>query len=780
MDSMGLRPRQLLLALTFASAPFGRAAAQCPDGSPPPCRSQQGAAAPRRVNPPLDDRTWIVVPFDNLAGNQEVDWLRGASVNLLYLDMSRWRDIRVIDDERVADLIRETPEAGNSPQLSLNAGLAVARRAGAGRLVMGDLLKLGSRTAVTAKVFNVRTGQRMRSVSEQTAVQDSVMPLFGKLAQKILNVATPQGAQVGALGTSSVDAYQEYVAGLAALNAFDLREAHNRLQRALSLDSTFALAHYKMAIVIGWEDPSAPDRRRHAEAANRLMAGLPARERSLIGGMMQQSLGDWTRACDTYRGLLKADSLDVEAWYGLGECLYHDNTAELVGGDSSKARFRADWNASIRAFERVLQLDPTYHLAFQHMLDILTVERHSAGCLRADATSTRCAHFYQAFLIASGDTLVYAPLPMPMDSAKFREQAEAYVQTRSRQRNLRRAQAAATAWLQSSPNESRAHQAFALVLMQQGNTAAAEAELARARTQGAPLEELRRLLARMEVAVKLGRAHEALRIYDSVRTTPSQLALSTGPGGPTTFGSIIGSYGPTFGRIAEFVSIIVRQMTTGGLQPFFIEYQRSAVRAAMGAPRDSFEIAERVAFDQLAATRGVQAATRTISPGLSFALRAKRTAWPTIDTTLRDQRLQLPIAASRGDTAGVRRQARILDSLINVAIQSSGADSGFAVIAADAYLLLRDSAAALSVLRRALDTLTATTTMMPLQNQGANAALFYPRQVLLRADLAAGLGYRDEARTWYKRFIDLWATAQPELQPIVDRARKAYAALGGT
>src|SRR5216110_1576407 len=99
-----------LLLLTVAAL---MARAQCPDGSPPPCRTQQVAVAPRRVNPPLDERTWIIVPFDNLAKNSEAEWMRGASVNLLYLGMSRWTDVRVIDDERVADLMREVPEANN-------------------------------------------------------------------------------------------------------------------------------------------------------------------------------------------------------------------------------------------------------------------------------------------------------------------------------------------------------------------------------------------------------------------------------------------------------------------------------------------------------------------------------------------------------------------------------------------------------------------------------------------------------------------------------------------
>src|SRR5260221_9597748 len=166
---MPLLPPVLVVALAAAPA---RLVAQCPDGTPPPCRGATGAA--HRVNPPLDDKTWIIVPFDNVARVADIDWLKDASVNLLYLDMSKWRDIRVIDDERVADFIREVPEARGGQTLTLQSGIAVARRAGAGKLVMGELLKVGSRTQLVAKVFDVRTGQRLRTVRQEASVADSI------------------------------------------------------------------------------------------------------------------------------------------------------------------------------------------------------------------------------------------------------------------------------------------------------------------------------------------------------------------------------------------------------------------------------------------------------------------------------------------------------------------------------------------------------------------------------------------------------------------------------
>ena len=73
-----------------------------------------------------------------------------------------------------------------------------------------------------------------------------------------------------------------------------------------------------------------------------------------------------------------------------------------------------------------------------------------------------------------------------------------------------------------------------------------------------------------------------------------------------------------------------------------------------------------------------------------------------------------------------------------------------------------------------------TAQYFPAQSSGFTPAFFAPRLMLLRADLAAARGLKDEARVWYRRFIDVWNTAVAELQPLVARARKSYADVGGT
>lgn len=759
---------RLALVVAAILVPGVSAGAQCPDGSAPPCRGATAPAVRRAVTPPLDDNTWIVVPFDNISRSEDAEWLRGASVNLLYLDMSRWRDIKVVDDERVADLLRETPEAAAANNLSLNAGLAVARRAGAGKLVMGDVLKLGNRTTVTAKIYDVKSGQRTRSVREDATVADSVMPLFGKLAQKILNVAPPAGATLGAVGTSRVDAYQAYLAGVTALNRFDLPGARTHLGRALALDSAFALAHYKMAIVVGWDDPADPSQRRHAEAAARAQASLPPRVRGLIAGLNFQARNEWSKACETYSGLAKADSSDVEALYGVGECLFHDPTATAIDGDTTRLRLNSDWQGSIRAFERVLELDPQYHLAYQHIIDALTTDRQVP---RVYCNERGCRQL-MALTLRIGDSLTTTPV-FTTDTAGSRVQSERFLQTRSRVRNLAAAQAVAEQWVRTAPDENRALAALATVMLAQGRIQEAEVTLARVRPTGSLFEELRRTLNRMEIAYKLGRLSVANHLYDSARASPLLMPGST----TIRWGNAMSQFGLAFGRLTEFDSLVRAQQPRTS-PPALLAYQPRAVRSIYGLTDDSLAVHERGMFEFVRSARGAAAASRTITPTLSLALRIDRSPWPELDTSWTDVKARPAIALMLRDTARLRAAARSLDSTLRVHAAAASPDTGFSIAAAEAYLALRDTAAALRVVRFGLDSASAATAYFPLGQFGNSAVIFVPRMLLMRAELAAATGAKDEARVYYQRFMDALAGAAPDLQPLVERARRARAALG--
>jgi tetratricopeptide (TPR) repeat protein/TolB-like protein len=744
-------PRWTLVIAALAALWPTTAAAQCPDGSPPPCRSTVVAAAPpRRSNPPIDPRSWVVVPFDNVTRNSEIEWLRAGSVNLLYLGMSRWNDVRVVDDERVADLMRDLPPADAST-LALSTGMTIAKRAGAGRLVMGEVIRIGSRTAVTAKVYDVTTGQRVRSVTEETAVADSVMPMFGRLAQKVLNVAPPAGANVGSIGTSSIAAYQEYLRGVQALNAFRITDARRAFRRALELDSTFALAHYKMTVVSGWDGGTGS--REHIEAAARLSAALPERERQLINGHLWHQRGQLGRACEVFSSVLRADSADVDAWYGLGDCTYHDVVVEPVAGDSTRLRFRGDFNASVRAFRRALELDPAFHLAYQHLVDAYQSHiRFGQHCV-----GQTCAG-YAAFAVNRGDSLVMVPM---RDTARLREQFADYVRSGSRRRNIAVSRRIAEEWLASSPNEDRARVALASTYYAAGELESAGRVLANVGTNsGTHMDWLVGLL-RIEVAARLWRGSDAVRLYDSLRAVPGV------PG-------LLAQIGPVFGRLAEYDSLSATLGTTTAARAI----RRPFIpRMMLGLMSDSMTSIDQAVFDEGLAAGSSVAASNGVASSLAFGFRFPRARWPAVDPAVARPLLAPGLAVARGDLTSLPAIARQLDSISSIHVSALVADTGLALVAADAYLMSGDTASALRMLRRMLDTAVTYTALSNRDVVGQSYAVIVPRAMLMRGELAAALGHRDEAARWFDRLIALWRRPDPDLGPLIERARRGRAAL---
>jgi tetratricopeptide (TPR) repeat protein/TolB-like protein len=742
------------VALVLSAALGGAAQAQCPDGTPPPCR----AAAPvtRRANPPLDERTWIVVPFENISRAPDIDWLRDASVNLLYLDLSRWQDIRVIDDERVADLMREVPAPrAGSQQVSLQTALGMARRAGAGKLVMGDLLKVGNRTQVVAKVFDVRNGQRLRSVREETSNPDSLMAVFGRLARGILDVPPPPGAALGTTGTVSLQAYRSYLAGVRALSGWDLEGARSRFREALESDSTFALAHYKLSIVYGWIDPTIRDRRAHAEAASRHASALPARERVLIAGQLAQANGRWGEACERYSSLLRADSGDVEAWYNLGECNFHDEQVAPASGDSTRMVFRGDWNLAARAFRRTLELDPTYHLALQHIPDML--EAPARGGCRGTPCSAQ--NNYLAAVLREGDSLLTTPVRATEGQELGRQFLEAS-RTNSRYLNLVQARRVAQEWVAAGPNEPRARRTLAHLMLRTGDLAGAErmyAQVAPAQATRIELPEI--WLDRVELLLKLDRAPEALALADSFAAAADSL-------GQRNLTAVLGM---PFGRFRRAGEILGRQ-TPAAMRPFI----PVIIRAVAGFSDDSLALAESTAVAIIPQALLVS----QLQPLAVWGVRhTRRHLFLPLDTGSADQRMRLASLVLSGDTARARRFLVPFDSTL-LARPAEVTEDGSLLLSSEVHLVLGDTAAALDRLLEFERRWVYQPLVEVVGPGGMPTSLLWGRTWLLMGDLAAALGRRDIALRGYRRVTGMWSGADPELQPAVQRVRARLETLG--
>ena len=766
----------LLRALAAAGITLcaARADAQCPDGTPPPCRGATVTAIARRANPALNARTWIVAPFGNVTRSPDLEWVRDASVNLLTLDLGRWTDVNVVSDKQVGDFVRELRAGRSVESLTLGDGLTMARRAGAGMLVMGDVFKLGRGARIVATVFDVRSGARVRTITQQAVDQDSLLTAFTPLARGVLAVPPPPNARAGELGTHSLDAYQSYLLGVHALNRFDLAGARAHLARALAHDSAFALAHFQLSLALSWSEGtvSGNENRVHALAAQRLGASLPPRERALISARLASANLDYARACEILSPLAARDSSDVQVLYEMGECAYHDNTIVPGATDTIPGTLRWGRNTSLRALQRVLEQDPSFHLAFYHILGILR-ETDLLSCLRT-APDAKCTWWLGAVLRdAKGDSLVVRLLPDTGTNRQgwFLRQRAQSARERPAIANLKKARQIAEDWVAADSTSAAARYGLASVLLSQGDLAGADAQLRRVSTLARAGDYIE-LRMRMEIAAKLGRAVEARAWFDSL--------VKAIPDGPTTnIGR--GSLELLFGRTSRATTGLTAAAQRIG--PEAVAYAREVPMALLGLPRESAGQAEAAYWGAMrdTATCGTRCRVTRLQGTLWFAQRATRPDWsafaPLVDT-LADSRFAFARALSRGDTAALRRAAVTHDSIARGNVDMGWSEYNSAVLAADGYLVLHDSAAALKVARFYVDTALVTSAI----SNGAVTGMFlpslWPRMMLLRADLAAAAGSKEEARTWYARVLDLWATADMEVQPTTTRIRAALAALG--
>jgi tetratricopeptide (TPR) repeat protein len=720
---------------------------------------------------------WIVVPFANDAKAQDVDWLRDASVNLLSLDLSRWSDVDVVDDKRVGDLLRELPSGRGGSALTLNDGLGLARRAGAGRLVMGDFVKLGKSLRIIANVFDAKTGERVRTV-QQTTDADSLLGAFSPLARGVLAVPPPVDAKLGALGTSRVDAYREYLLGVTALNRFELTDAKQHLRQALVLDSTFALAHFKLAIAMHWDDDPDTTERVHALAAARLGAGLPTRERALISARVALANGEYERACEAVRGIVAKDSSDVEALYGVGECEYHGGRVPGVPIDSVHGRLRGNWNAAIAAFRRVLLIDPSYHPAFEHILNALTQERFGV-CARQAIGCSNDPDAWNAFIIRESDSLV-VPLIRSGAGAEVFAAQRRVEQTQSARLNKLAARKIAEEWVSAGPAEARAHLNLATVDLSLGDLDRAAAALRSSFAGADEYSRLEGLTDRAYVAILRGNGAEARALIDTLSRAV--------PAGSQRVGDVA-SLNLVVGRMAPINAAVRRAAARENWSPERLRYSLEMPRLVLGIPGDSAGANEHRYWSSLTSDTtcpaGLSRCRETaLLVSLSYGLRLRRDWWPPFVVDPIGFRFEPAAAHVARNPKWLAESIQELDSVSRTRVRAGFADQATEVIAADAALSSGDTTKALELTRFFVDSvMPAMTTVQAGMAIAVGESLSWrwalvPRMMLMRADLAAATGSRDEAREWYAKVLSLWANADPELQPTVARIRASMTALG--
>ncbi|MBA3918327.1 MAG: hypothetical protein C0516_07055 [Gemmatimonas sp.] len=721
------------------------------------------------------ERAWLVAPFEVQAPDNSLDWLREGGVNMLTLSLEQWRDLKVVEYERTLDLLRDE-RLDEARRISFDDAERLARRAGVGRVVLGQLTLAGDSLIATATLYDTRAQDvvdRARVAALRTADPRSV---FEQLAGDLLNLAGgPRvSLDLARQTTNSVDAYRLYLEGLRSLNSWRLDAADSLFTQAIRRDSTFALAYYRRSLGRGWRNWSDTLNVADAERAVQFAARLPQRQQEIVRGhaeltsafrLLQRGDPDAARASllashERLARLVAVDSLDAEAWYAFADAAYHLvlNTSYGRSPDST-AKYL---NQSMRAFQRTIALDSTFHLAYEHLVSMYNQ-----------------AAVPRAFIVLVGDSIK----PGGPVAYETRLGTPAQVEALRNAASVR-AREAAMGWIAADPDAVQARKALADNLLTAGMADSAigvlQAAMARSSTNDPTFAW--RILAIRARALRPGTGAEAAtmlaatpddtlrRLAVGERYLILQDAMSIGAltGRPSLISAAAGTMtratdgmdivpGVKSAAVALWLSLTMKASMGIPLTVTDRQQLTGVARQLEGLPPQQRDWLS--AYMTFLATRDVQHGEMAVR---TLAAQGDSTGYP---------ELRALLAIERRDSSEARRLARSFPSVDSLRTSRIGTTGLRMVTRAVVLAELGDVRQALAVLE------LIDPARFSLSESVETTWAVYVRQFMLRGALYERIGEPVKARQAYERFLELWRDGEAPLEPQLRTAREAVARL---
>jgi tetratricopeptide (TPR) repeat protein/tRNA A-37 threonylcarbamoyl transferase component Bud32 len=354
-----------VLAGILIWAGYARFAARAGRAPAPAVPSTPGAATSHSV-------AIAVLPFA-VHGAGQFDYLGKGIVNLLGAALDGAGPVRSVDARAILGAVQRERIGITDPD---TAG-ALARRLGASLFVLGDIVEAGGRLRVQAAVYETGDDPRLIARAEAEGMPGDVFGMVDTLAARIL-AAQPGGpsarvARVAAVTTGSIEALKAYLEGEAEFRAGRFTSAAEAFQRAVEADPSFALAYYRLSIATEWGLTGGRSRGA-AEKAVQHSHRLSRHDRLILEAMLTWRRGHAVEAERLYRTVVGSYPDDVEAWFELGEVLFH--AGPFRGRSFTESR---------EAFERVLVFEPDHVPSLLHLIRIAAFEtKHEEMVERAN------------------------------------------------------------------------------------------------------------------------------------------------------------------------------------------------------------------------------------------------------------------------------------------------------------------------------------------------------------------------------------------------------------
>jgi tetratricopeptide (TPR) repeat protein len=189
--------------------------------------------------------------------NRSADSTLGPSLTEAFrVDLSQSPTMRVLDAAGVADALRRMERTGGGP-LPIAQARELAVRQGIKAVVGGQIDPVGKGYVISASLVTAADGHVLTAVRETAAGEDQLLGAIDQLSKKLRErvgeslVSIRSNPPLEQVTTSSLPALRKYSEALRLEEQDRMEAAIPLLREAVALDSGFAMAHRKLAVLLG-------------------------------------------------------------------------------------------------------------------------------------------------------------------------------------------------------------------------------------------------------------------------------------------------------------------------------------------------------------------------------------------------------------------------------------------------------------------------------------------------------------------------------------------------
>jgi serine/threonine protein kinase/tetratricopeptide (TPR) repeat protein len=297
-----------------------------------------------------------VISVKNLTGEKNNDILSTSIPYSLIVSLGQLEKFKVISWERLTE-VKKRVGKDSVEFIDSELGFELCRIISVPNIVVGSIIRMGNIFSIDLKILDVESKDILKAAHSQGNGKQSI------LAEQINDLTRQIATGFGGLTedtysethrtftdvrTPSTEAYDYYINGKTAFLKFNIDEARQYLERAIEIDSTFAMAYLNLQDV--YHRLGLPKKRLEAfkkakKYAHHATESEQLQTEAFYAGMIE---GNWNKADSIFREILKIYPTDLDA-------------LNAVAKINDRKGFKEE---AIDGFNKVIEVHPDFYFGY--------------------------------------------------------------------------------------------------------------------------------------------------------------------------------------------------------------------------------------------------------------------------------------------------------------------------------------------------------------------------------------------------------------------------------